>query len=72
MIAGGGFAVMAWRAAQWRIWSVRFSAPTRERAAAIDGPSRMYYAILDRATDAWEIERNCQMSGLGDPRVVRL
>lgn len=53
MMAGGGFAVMAWRLAQTRVWGVAtFDTPPMRRSAALlvpEGASAEFYRITDVA-----------------------
>ena len=56
MIAGAGFAMMAWRRAQCRIFSgvAYFDRYPQPRAiASAWACSREYYRIIDSATAAW-------------------
>jgi hypothetical protein len=54
MIAGAGFAMMAWRLAQHRRWFKDYVGPLeRHQLGKTDGPSTEYYRILDRAAASW-------------------
>lgn len=75
MIAGAGFARMAWRLAQERTRPSTIPWPHKHAAAQCwNGPSAEYFQIIDRAADAFEIDRHFQLVGFGmlDPLVVRL
>lgn len=56
MIAGGGFAVMAWKAARERTYDYDFpSAPDEFSAEACpNSPSAEYYRMLDNAERGFE------------------